>query len=74
MIVCVCKRVSDRHIRAEVDAGAESLRDVSRRLGVGTQCGKCVGSARAIIAETCELRRQTVLVPPPVCPDAAQLA
>jgi bacterioferritin-associated ferredoxin len=50
MIVCVCKAVSDRHIRAAVKDGATSLRDISRELGVGTCCGKCVPEAQAALA------------------------
>jgi len=50
MIVCVCKAVSDRHIRAAVKAGASSLRDITRELGVGTCCGKCVPEARAALS------------------------
>jgi len=52
MIVCVCKAVSDRHIRAAVNAGASSLRDITRELGVGTCCGKCVPEARAALSES----------------------
>lgn len=51
MYVCLCKGVTDHQIRAEVDDGANSLRDVSRRLGVATQCGKCAGCARQVIRD-----------------------
>ena len=50
MIICVCKAVSDRHIRAAVNCGASSLRDLSRELGVGTCCGKCVPEAKATLS------------------------
>jgi bacterioferritin-associated ferredoxin len=49
MIVCVCKAVSDRHIRAAVKDGANSLRDLTRDLGVGTCCGKCLPEAKAAL-------------------------
>lgn len=50
MYICVCKAVSDRHIRAAVqDAGVISLRDLTRGLGLGTCCGKCVPAARAVL-------------------------
>ena len=51
MVVCVCRRVSDHQIRAQVAEGAGTLREISRSLGVGSQCGRCVGCAREIIAE-----------------------
>jgi bacterioferritin-associated ferredoxin len=47
MIVCVCKAVSDKHIRRAVQNGeVVSLRDLTRELGLGTCCGKCVPAAR----------------------------
>lgn len=50
MIVCICKAVSDRHIRQLVGEGAGSLRDLSRDLGLGTCCGKCVPQAREVLS------------------------
>ena len=52
MIVCLCKAVSDRHIRAAVKGGASSMRDITRELRVGTCCGKCVPEAKAAL-DTC---------------------
>ena len=52
MIICICKAVSDRHIRSAVRGGASSLRDLSRELGVGSCCGKCVPEAKATLAES----------------------
>ena len=51
MIVCICKAVSDRKIRGLVAEGASSLRDLSRELGLGTCCGKCVPQAREVLSE-----------------------
>jgi bacterioferritin-associated ferredoxin len=50
MIVCVCKAVSDKHIRSAVKQGASCMRDITRELQVGTCCGKCVPEARAALA------------------------
>ncbi len=50
MIVCICKAVSDRHIRAAARHGASSVRDLTRELGLGTCCGKCVPEAKATLA------------------------
>lgn len=49
MIVCICKAVSDRHIRGLVNEGASSLREISRLTGAGTCCGKCVPQAREVL-------------------------
>jgi bacterioferritin-associated ferredoxin len=57
MIVCVCKAVSDRHIKAAVEGGANSLRHLTRDLGVGTCCGKCLPEAKAALSaclDACE--------------------
>lgn len=55
MIVCVCKAVSDKHIRRAVHAGeVVNLRDLTRELGVGTCCGKCVPTARQVLNEARE--------------------
>jgi bacterioferritin-associated ferredoxin len=50
MIVCVCRRVSDREIARHARAGMD-FDDVQFELGVATQCGQCEGSAREIVAQ-----------------------
>ena len=60
MIVCICKAVSDRRIRNAVSEGASSLRDVSRELGVGTCCGKCVPQAREVLSTAIPQERVTL--------------
>jgi len=50
MIVCVCKAVSDKAIRAAVKNGATQLQDLTRELGLGTCCGKCLPEARTALA------------------------
>ncbi len=52
MIVCVCKAVSEKHIRAAVKDGARHVADLSRNLGLGTCCGKCLPQARASLADS----------------------
>ncbi len=51
MYVCVCQAVTDRQIRAAVEQGARSMRDLRRELGVCSNCGKCGPCARDILAE-----------------------
>lgn len=50
MIVCVCKRVSDREIHRHVRAGM-GFDEIQFELGVATQCGKCEECARDVIAQ-----------------------
>jgi bacterioferritin-associated ferredoxin len=51
MIVCVCKAVSDRHIRSAVQAGASCVKELSLKTGLGTCCGKCVPHAKITLAD-----------------------
>jgi bacterioferritin-associated ferredoxin len=52
MIVCVCRRVSDREIVRHARAGM-SFDDIQFELGVATQCGQCEGCARDIVDQCC---------------------
>jgi bacterioferritin-associated ferredoxin len=60
MIICVCKAVSDRHIRSAVKNGAASVRDLTRELGLGSCCGKCVPEARATLSAALESHAESV--------------
>ncbi|HVW50588.1 MULTISPECIES: (2Fe-2S)-binding protein [unclassified Trinickia] len=51
MIVCVCKSVSDRKIRAAIADGADSFEALQFELGVATCCGKCEQSVREVMAQ-----------------------
>lgn len=70
MIICVCKAVSDRHIKNAVKGGATCVRDLARDLAVGTCCGKCVPEARQTLkrclATHSESSFQPVLIPPTI--------
>lgn len=64
MIVCVCKAVSDRHIRRAALAGEViSLRDLTRELGLGTCCGKCVPAAREVLGAVLAQRPALLSMP-----------
>ncbi len=62
VIICICKAVSDRHIRSAVKGGATSLRDLTRELGVGTCCGKCVREARETLCASLGSRTQSTVL------------
>jgi bacterioferritin-associated ferredoxin len=59
MIICVCKAISDRHIKSAVKGGASSLRDLTRELGLGTCCGKCLPEAKATLSASLESRSES---------------
>lgn len=50
MIVCVCRRVSDRDIARAAHQGL-SFDEIQLELGVGTQCGRCSDCAAAVVAQ-----------------------
>ena len=50
MIVCVCRRISDREIARHARAGM-NFDDIQFELGVATQCGQCEGCAREVVAQ-----------------------
>ena len=68
MIICICKAVSDRHIKSAVKDGATNLRDLTRDLGVGTCCGKCLPEAKATLSASLDSRSEsTVLAAAQAC-------
>ena len=50
MIVCVCRRISDRDIARHARAGL-GFDEIQFELGVATQCGQCESSARDVVAQ-----------------------
>jgi len=52
MYVCICKGITDTQIRAAVEDGASSVRDVRNTLGVGSQCGRCGELASEIVRQS----------------------
>jgi bacterioferritin-associated ferredoxin len=53
VIVCVCRRVSDRDIRRAVQEGASSFDELQRELGVATVCGRCRECAQDTLDRAC---------------------
>jgi bacterioferritin-associated ferredoxin len=51
VIVCVCRRVSDRQIRDAVRDGADSLEHLQIDLGVAMQCGRCAECATRVLCD-----------------------
>jgi bacterioferritin-associated ferredoxin len=51
MYVCVCKAVTESHIRIAVAEGCSSMRELRERLGIGACCGRCSSCARNVMRE-----------------------
>lgn len=53
MYVCLCHGITDKAIQqAVIEDGVGNIRQLKKELGVGSQCGKCVQLAQAIIDNT----------------------
>ena len=49
MYVCVCNGVTDKDIQREVEAGCETIGDLTMRTGAGANCGSCVQLAETLM-------------------------
>ncbi|KJY98178.1 MULTISPECIES: (2Fe-2S)-binding protein [Pseudoalteromonas] len=49
MYICLCHGVSDKKIEQAIDDGARSMRDLTKELKVGSQCGKCCNCTKKIL-------------------------
>lgn len=54
MLVCHCKAVYERHVRAEIARGALDEFDIARACGAGTGCGGCVPAISRLLGECAE--------------------
>jgi bacterioferritin-associated ferredoxin len=51
MYICTCNGVTERDIRRCVEAGARTLSDLQRELGIAAGCGQCAREARRTLRE-----------------------
>ena len=56
MLVCHCKRVRDREIRAAIERGARTRRDVGKACGAGTGCGGCSPAIDELLEDGAETK------------------
>lgn len=63
MIVCHCRRVCDRTIRAAIQAGARTEEQVAEVCGAGSVCGGCGPVVSELIDEYEDVKRLPVLCP-----------
>lgn len=64
MYVCLCHSVTDTDIRRLVRTeGVCTMRELSRELGVATQCGKCARCAREVLREAVDEARSEAACP-----------
>ena len=51
MFVCLCSGITDHQIRAAAASGCDTLKQLRDQLEVGTNCGKCLVHAAAVLRE-----------------------
>ncbi len=51
MYVCICNAVTEKQVNEAIDAGAKTVKALNSQLGIATQCGSCVGCAKACLAK-----------------------
>jgi bacterioferritin-associated ferredoxin len=52
MIVCLCRAVQERTVRAVIAQGTRTVEAVGAICGAGTDCGACCPMLTAMIAES----------------------
>lgn len=51
MWVCYCKAVTDRTVRAAIEAGATTPGRLAEACGAGARCGGCTPALERLLAE-----------------------
>lgn len=69
MIVCVCRRISDREIVHHAHCGM-GFDELQFELGLASQCGRCEDCARRLLAQ-CAAAPQTMQLASPVTESSA---
>ena len=49
MYICICRGVTERHIRSAAERGVRSMRELRAEFGVASCCGKCGRHARELL-------------------------
>lgn len=62
MYVCLCEGVTDGQIRAAVEEGVSTMRQLQDELGVARNCGRCACYARSLLDESLAARGEPELV------------
>lgn len=62
MIICVCKGVSDSHVKQAASRGHCTMQKLKCQTGLGSQCGVCRKSTRQLLSEINRLSN-TALAP-----------
>ncbi|WP_416885146.1 (2Fe-2S)-binding protein [Marinospirillum sp.] len=50
MYVCICHGITDSQIRQGAQQGMQHVRDLYQQMSLGSQCGKCVCTAKQVLS------------------------
>ena len=64
MIVCHCRRITDRQIRKMVRDGAGSVGEVARACGAATGCGGCATVIHEIVNDELDRPAAETIISP----------
>ena len=53
MYICICNAVTDKAVEQCARDGAQSLEDLTIKLGVAAGCGRCRECATELLREAC---------------------
>jgi bacterioferritin-associated ferredoxin len=51
MIVCLCKGITDKHVRDSIARGNTTVEDVADDCGAGTGCGACHSMLELMVSD-----------------------
>lgn len=49
MYVCICKALTEKDVHTAVSQGCNSVRELKRTLGLGSECGRCASCAHSML-------------------------
>ncbi|KRV50107.1 (2Fe-2S)-binding protein [Wenjunlia vitaminophila] len=61
MYVCLCFGVTEQQVRSQIEAGAESPRQIASACRAGTDCGGCVRRIQSMLGRPAVCRRRAAL-------------
>ncbi len=72
MYICLCKAISDKHLKCAVECGqCETMDDLVTHFAVGTQCGRCLDCASQHLAQLLTAKRDQGAADSELVPSAA---
>jgi bacterioferritin-associated ferredoxin len=61
MYVCVCRAVTDKEVKAAIEAGADTVQAVTKACCAGEDCGACHGVIEDMIEDRWEAKRLPIV-------------